>query len=118
MNEIPQHLWICLCVYVTLVTVIQGHFVQYNYKKVANGQLFNGTLERKYTDRSKIECSLRYERKQRKTCPFSDLDHRRDSVQGAEYIANPFFLNLKVSRTTIGNLRWLFGGDIIQVKFR
>ena len=33
------------------------------------------------------------------------LYHRRDSIQGTDYIANPFFLNLKVSRTTIENLR-------------
>ena len=44
-------------------------------------------------------------------------EHRRDSIQGTDYIANPFFLNLKVSRTTIENLRWQFGGDIIQVTF-
>ena len=31
--------------------------------------------------------------------------HRCDSIQGTDYIANPFILNLKVSRTTIGNLR-------------
>ena len=33
------------------------------------------------------------------------LLHRRDSIQGTDYIAYPFFLNLKVSRTTIENLR-------------
>ena len=44
--------------------------------------------------------------------------HRRDSIQGTDYIANPFFLNLKVSRTTIENLSWQFGGDIIRVTFR
>ena len=44
--------------------------------------------------------------------------HKRDSIQGTDYIANPFFLNLKVSRTTIKNLRWQFSGDIIQVTFR
>ena len=32
-------------------------------------------------------------------------NHRRDSIQVTDYIANPFFLNLKVSRTTIENLR-------------
>ena len=41
----------------------------------------------------------------------------RFSIQGTDYIANPFFLNLKVSRTTIKNLRWQFGGDIIPVTF-
>ena len=41
--------------------------------------------------------------------------HRRDSIQGIDYIANPFFMNLKVS---IQNLRWQFSGDIIQVTFR
>ena len=117
MNEISHHLWICLGVYLTLITVVQGHFVQYNYKKVTNGQLFNGTLEGKYTERSKIECSLRYEWKQRKTYSSTHLDHRRDSVQGTNYIVNPFFLNLKVSRKTIENLRPQFGGDIIRVTF-
>ena len=36
---------------------------------------------------------------------LSLLNDRRDSIQGTDYIANPFFLNLKVSRTTIENLR-------------
>ena len=44
--------------------------------------------------------------------------HRRDSIQGTDYIANPFFLNLKVLRTTVENLKWRFSGDIIQVTFR
>ena len=44
--------------------------------------------------------------------------HRRDSIQGTVYIVNPFFLNLKVSRAKIENLRWQFGGDIIWVTFR
>ena len=39
--------------------------------------------------------------------------HRCDSIQGTDYIANSFFLNLRVSRTNIENLRWQFGGDII-----
>ena len=45
------------------------------------------------------------------------LLHRCDSIQGTDYIANPFFLNLKVSRTTTENLRWQFGGYIIRVTF-
>ena len=44
-------------------------------------------------------------------------DHRHDSIQGTDYIANYFFLNLKVSRTTIENLRWRFSGDIIPLTF-
>ena len=32
-------------------------------------------------------------------------NHRHDSIQGTDYIANPFFLNLKVSRKMIQNLR-------------
>ena len=36
---------------------------------------------------------------------------------GTDYIANPFFLNKKVSRTTIKNLRWQLSGEIIQVTF-
>ena len=39
------------------------------------------------------------------------LIHKRDSIQDTDYIANPFFMNLKVSRTTIDNLRWQFSGD-------
>ena len=31
--------------------------------------------------------------------------HRCDSIQGTDYIVNPLFLNLKVSRITIENLR-------------
>ena len=47
------------------------------------------------------------------------LLHRCDftQVQDTDYIASPFFLNLKVSRTTIESLRWQFGGEIIQVTF-
>ena len=48
---------------------------------------------------------------------FVYLYHRCDSIQGTDYIANPFFLNLKVSRTTIKNLRLQSGRDIIQVTF-
>ena len=33
------------------------------------------------------------------------LCYRRDSIQGTDYNANPFVLNLKVSKTTIENLR-------------
>ena len=33
------------------------------------------------------------------------LYHRRDSIQGTEYIANYFFLNLKVSGPKIQNLK-------------
>ena len=50
--------------------------------------------------------------------PTESLLHRSDSVWGTDYIANPFFLNWKVSRTTIKNLRWQLGGEIIQVTFR
>ena len=42
---------------------------------------------------------------------------RRDSIQGTDYIANYFVLNLRVSRTTIENLRCQFGGDIIPLTF-
>ena len=41
--------------------------------------------------------------------------HRHDSIQGTDYIANPFFLNLKVSPTAIESLRWQLSGDIIQI---
>ena len=44
--------------------------------------------------------------------------HRLDSMWGTDYIANPFFLNLKISRTTIETLRWQLSGKIIQVTFR
>ena len=33
------------------------------------------------------------------------LLHRSDSIRDIDYVANPFLLNLKVSRTTIENLR-------------
>ena len=36
---------------------------------------------------------------------------------GTDYIAILFFLDLKVSRTTIENLSWQLGGEIIQVNF-
>ena len=45
------------------------------------------------------------------------ITHRRDSIQGTDYIANYFVLNLRVSRTTIENLRCRFGGDIILLTF-
>ena len=70
MGKIPQNYWIRFAISLTLVIVVQGPFVQYNYKKVSNGQLFNGTLEGKYTERSKIECSLRYERNSIKYLSF------------------------------------------------
>ena len=46
------------------------------------------------------------------------MTHRSDSMWATDCIANPFFLNKKVSRTTIKNLRWQLGGEIIQVTFR
>ena len=42
--------------------------------------------------------------------------HRSDSMWGTDYITNPYFLNWKVSRTTIENLRWQLGGKIIHRK--
>ena len=33
------------------------------------------------------------------------LCHRRDSIQGTDYIANYFFFNLRVYRTKIENLK-------------
>ena len=44
--------------------------------------------------------------------------HRCDSIQGTDYIANYFFLNLRVSRTKIYNLKRQIGGDIIPLTFR
>ena len=38
---------------------------------------------------------------------------RCDSIQGTDYIANPFFLNLRVSRTKIENIR----GQVVQILF-
>ena len=43
--------------------------------------------------------------------------HRCDWIQGTDYIANPFFLSLRITRTKIKNLRWEVFGDIIQVTF-
>ena len=43
--------------------------------------------------------------------------HRRDSIQGTDYIANYFFLNLRVSRAKIENLKGQIGGDIIPLTF-
>ena len=45
------------------------------------------------------------------------LLHRRDSIQGTDYIATYFFLNLKVSRAKIENLKLWIGGDIISLTF-
>ena len=44
--------------------------------------------------------------------------HRRDSIQGTDYIANYFFLNLRVSWTKNENLKWQIGGNIIPLTFR
>ena len=44
--------------------------------------------------------------------------HRSDSMWGSDYIAILFFLDQKVSRKTIENLRWQLGGEIIQITFR
>ena len=46
-----------------------------------------------------------------------DLYHRSDSIQGTDYIANYFFLNLKVSRAKIENPKQRIGGDIIPLTF-
>ena len=43
--------------------------------------------------------------------------HRRDSIQGTDYIATYFFLNLRISRAKIENLKWWIGGDIIPLTF-
>ena len=43
--------------------------------------------------------------------------HRCDSMWGTDYIANSFFLNYKVSGTTIKNLKWQVGGEITEVTF-
>ena len=40
------------------------------------------------------------------------LSHRRDSIQSTDYIAN-YFLNLRVSRTNIENLKRQICGYII-----
>ena len=44
--------------------------------------------------------------------------HLCDLMWGTDYIAKSFFLNYKVSRTTIKNLRWQVGGEITEVTFR
>ena len=46
-----------------------------------------------------------------------DITHRSDSMWGTDYIANPFFFLLRVSRTTIKNPRWQLGGEITFGKF-
>ena len=46
----------------------------------------------------------------------NELDYRRDSIQGTDYIAN--FFNLKVSRAKIENLKWWIDEDIILLTFR
>ena len=43
--------------------------------------------------------------------------HRSDPIQGTDFIANYFFLNLSVSRTNIENLKLKIGGDIILITF-
>ena len=40
-----------------------------------------------------------------------------DSIQGTDYIVTYLFLNLKVSRAKIENLKWRIGGDIIPLTF-
>ena len=47
----------------------------------------------------------------------TELLHMSDSIQGTDYIATYFFLNLKVSRAKIENLKWRIGGDIIPLTF-
>ena len=43
--------------------------------------------------------------------------HMSDSIQGTDYIATYFFLNLKVSKAKIENLKLRIGGDIIPLTF-
>ena len=45
------------------------------------------------------------------------INHRCDSIQGTDYIATYFFLNLRISRAKIENLKWRIGGDIIPLTF-
>ena len=47
-----------------------------------------------------------------------NLNHRHDSIQGTDYIANYFFLNLWVSREKFENLKWWISGDIIPLTFK
>ena len=47
----------------------------------------------------------------------SHIIHRCDSIQGTDYIANDF-LNLRVFRTKIENLKHQIRRDIIQVTFQ
>ena len=47
----------------------------------------------------------------------SFVEHRSDSLWGTDYIANPFFFLLRVSMTTIKNLRWQLGEEITRVTF-
>ena len=49
----------------------------------------------------------------RKLSPY----HRLDSIKVTDHIANYFFVNLIVSRTTVENLKWKIGGDIIRLIF-
>ena len=48
---------------------------------------------------------------------YVNIQHRSDSMWGTDYIANPFFFLLGISRTTIKNLRWQLSGEITQVTF-
>ena len=45
------------------------------------------------------------------------LQHRRDSIQGTDYIVNDIFLNLRVFRTKIEHLKWRLKRDTIQITF-
>ena len=45
------------------------------------------------------------------------VENRSGSNQGTDYIANDFFLNLRVFRTKIENLKWQIGRDIIPLSF-
>ena len=42
--------------------LVEADFIQYNYRKINTGQTVNGTLQGRYVERSKIECSLRYDK--------------------------------------------------------
>ena len=59
MTRSPKVSWIRILLCVTLVAAVEGHFIQYNYQVVKNGQTLTGTLRGAYVEQSQYDCSLR-----------------------------------------------------------
>ena len=117
-QELTQHFFhfhvVCFCFFIYALCLLKTYLDKAFKKEI--DLLY--ALEKEHTYRISHKKFLRSSLHLIKVTQQMYLYHRSDSVWGTDYIANPFFLNKKVSRTTIKNLRWQLVGEIIEVTFR